>query len=216
MSKEYGYIGKEVTQAFRSNKGIFTPQDIIELDQENKWTNFGQLELIQTQTVSSGVAQVDFTSIQESIYDVHFFTWNNQKQTSNNKRLIVQFFENGVLETGSVYKFAVVFYRADGTFIDSNGTSNANIGLCPNTRNITNFSANGYSYLYDLGNSAKFSYVTYHTSTMDTSDGYGGQFGSAVLPQASQVDGFRLSMSGGNIDTGTVFSLYGIRSFNGN
>ena len=41
MSKEYGYIGKEVTQAFRDNKGIFTPQDIIELDQENKWTNFG-------------------------------------------------------------------------------------------------------------------------------------------------------------------------------
>ena len=51
MSKEYGYIGKEVEQAFRSNKGIFTPQDIIELDQENKWTNFGQLELIQTQTI---------------------------------------------------------------------------------------------------------------------------------------------------------------------
>ena len=48
MSKEYGYIGKEVTQAFRDNKGIFTPQDIIELDQVNKWTNFGQLELIQT------------------------------------------------------------------------------------------------------------------------------------------------------------------------
>ena len=36
MSKEYGYIGKEVEQAFRDNKGIFTPQDIIELDQENK------------------------------------------------------------------------------------------------------------------------------------------------------------------------------------
>ena len=40
MSKEYGYIGKEVEQDFRSNSGIFTPQDIIELDQENKWTNF--------------------------------------------------------------------------------------------------------------------------------------------------------------------------------
>jgi hypothetical protein len=213
MSKEYGYIGKEVEQAFRSNKGIFTPQDIIELDQENKWTNFGQLELIETQTVSSGVAQVDFTSIQESTYDVHFFTWNNQKQTSNNKRLLVQFFENSVLETGSVYQFALVFYRGDGTFIDSNGTSNANIGLCPNTRNITNFSANGYAYFYNFGDSTKYSFTTFNTTTVDTADGFGGQFGSAVLPQASQVNGFRLSMSGGNIDTGTVFSLYGIRSF---
>ena len=77
MSKEYGYIGKEVTQAFRDNKGIFTPQDIIELDQENKWTNFGQLELIETQTISSTPTTIDFTSIKENIYDVHFMTYNN-------------------------------------------------------------------------------------------------------------------------------------------
>jgi hypothetical protein len=36
MSKEYGYItGKEIEQSFRNNKGIFTPQDIIELD--HRW-----------------------------------------------------------------------------------------------------------------------------------------------------------------------------------
>ena len=50
MSK-FGYI-TDVEQSFRNNKGIFTPQEIIELDQENKWTNFGQLELIQTQSAS--------------------------------------------------------------------------------------------------------------------------------------------------------------------
>ena len=68
MSKEYGYIGKEVTQAFRDNKGIFTPQDIIELDQENKWTNFGQLELIETQTITPNVAAVDFLNIKSFLY----------------------------------------------------------------------------------------------------------------------------------------------------
>jgi len=213
MSKEFGYIGKEVTQAFRDNKGIFTPQDIIELDQENKWTNFGQLELIQTQTVTSAVAQVDFTSIQEEIFDVHFLIWNNQKQTSNNKRLNFQLFENGVLETGNVYHFALVFYRADGTFIDSNSTSASKNILCPNTRNITNFSANGYTYFYNLGNNTKYSLNTFQMACMDTSDGFAGQFGSGLLPQASRVDGIRLLMSGGNIDVGTVFSLYGIRSF---
>ena len=67
MSKEYGYIGKEVTQAFFDNKGIFTPQDIIELDQENKWTNFGQLELIETQTITPNVAAVDFLNIKSDI-----------------------------------------------------------------------------------------------------------------------------------------------------
>ena len=208
------YIPKDaVTQAFRSNKGVLTPNQIIELDNENKFTKYGQLELIQTETVSSAVAQVDFTSIKETIYDVHLLTWNNQKQTSNNKRLNYQLFENGVLETGNVYKFALVFYRGDGTFIDSEGDANSKNVLCPNTRNISNFSANGYSYFYNLGDSLKFSTNTFHMSCMDTSDGFAGQFGSGILPQASRVDGIRLLMSGGNIDVGTVYSLYGIRSY---
>ena len=208
------YIPKDaVTQAFRSNKGVLTPNQIIELDNENKFTKFGQLELIQTETVSSAVAQVDFTSIKENIYDVHLLTWDNQKQTSNNKRLNFQLFENGVVETGNVYQFAIVFYRGDGTFIDSNGTTASKQLLCPNTRNIANFSANGYNYFYNLGNSAKYSYNTLHMTCVDTADGFGGQFGTGVLPQASKVDGIRLLMSGGNIDVGTVFSLYGIRSY---
>ena len=77
-SNKYGYIadtGPE--QAFRSNTGVFNPADINELIAENKWTNFGQLELIETQTVSSAAATVDFTSIQESTYNVHLLTWNN-------------------------------------------------------------------------------------------------------------------------------------------
>ena len=74
MSKEFGYIGKEVEQAFRNNKGIFTPQDIIELEQENKWTNFGQLELIQNQTISSSTNDAIFSDIKQNIYNGHFLT----------------------------------------------------------------------------------------------------------------------------------------------
>ena len=77
MSKKYGYIGKEVTQAFRDNKGIFTPQDIIELDQENKWTNFGQLELIQTIVSSGSTTSIEFTELKENEYKTHLFTFTN-------------------------------------------------------------------------------------------------------------------------------------------
>ena len=79
MSKEYGYIGKEVTQAFRSNKGIFTPQDIIELDQGNKWTNFGQLELISTLVSSSSTTTMEFTELKEHEYDTHVFMFSNMQ-----------------------------------------------------------------------------------------------------------------------------------------
>ena len=75
-SNKYGYIadtGPE--QAFRSNTGVFNPADINELIAEDKWTNFGQLELIETQTNTSGSADimtVNFENIQESVYNVHF------------------------------------------------------------------------------------------------------------------------------------------------
>ena len=64
------YIPKDaVTQAFRSNKGVLTPNQIIELDNENKFTKFGQLELIQTQSASNSAA-LDFTSIKETICNI--------------------------------------------------------------------------------------------------------------------------------------------------
>jgi hypothetical protein len=179
MSKEYGYIGKEVEQAFRSNKGIFTPQDIIELDQENKWTNFGQLELIQTQNASS-ISTLDFTSIKENTYNVHFLTVNNYQADTDNKIFTIQLFENGVVETG----------------ID----------------NASDSSANSYIYFYNLGDSTKFSFSTYHTvyNYFDSAV-FEMNFGMGVLTQASTVDGMRILTNGGTFSGN--FSLYGIRSF---
>jgi hypothetical protein len=176
MSKEYGYIGKEVEQAFRSNKGIFTPQDIIELDQENKWTNFGQLELIQTQTVSS-VTDVDFNSIKQDIYDVLFATWQFEKAVG---RMDIRFYENGVLETGNVYQFARQTGQIDGTFSESKSTG---FGGIPIDVGMTNKQSQGYIYFYNLGDSTKYSFATLQSFIED----YGFTFGSGVLPQASTV-----------------------------
>ena len=70
------YIPKDaVTQSFKSNKGVLTTNQIIELDNENKFTKFGQLEHLQTQTISGALA--DFTKLQESVYDVHLFTFTD-------------------------------------------------------------------------------------------------------------------------------------------
>jgi len=71
MSKEYGYIGKEVTQAFRDNKGIFSVTDVYDLDQDNKWTNLaiGQLELIETKTISDD-SSVSFQNLELNSQEV--------------------------------------------------------------------------------------------------------------------------------------------------
>ena len=64
---EFGYIPEAPEQSAGNNKGIFTPKDIYDLTRADKYTNYGQLELIETQT-GTNVASVDFTGI-DSTYD---------------------------------------------------------------------------------------------------------------------------------------------------
>ena len=210
MSKEYGYIGKEVEQAFRSNKGIFTPQDIIELDQENKWTNFGQLELIQTQTASSDSA-LNFTSIDESTYNVHFMTLNNMQTSVDNGRAVLRYYESGVLESGSVYDFANFQLDSTGSASDSRSTTSTSALLEINNGNATNESSSAYTYIYNAGDSSKFTFNTVQSAGIIGSGAFKMWFGSSVMHQASVVDGFNIAVDSGTF-SGTV-SLYGIRSF---
>ena len=49
MSNEFGYIPESPEQSFGNNKGIFTPTDIYDLTRADKYTSYGQLELIETQ-----------------------------------------------------------------------------------------------------------------------------------------------------------------------
>ena len=120
------YIPKDaVTQAFRSNKGVLTPNQIIELDNENKFTKYGQLELIETQTISSTPTTIDFTSIKENIYDVHFMTYNNVHGNSTTAQDMGARVSNdgGSTFESSNYQHANQDGRADGTFSENKDTS---------------------------------------------------------------------------------------------
>ena len=210
MSNEFGYIPESPDQSFGNNKGIFTPTDIYDLTRADKYTNYGQLELIETQTASSD-SSVDFTSIQENTYNVHFFTVNNYQSDTDNAILTVKLFENGVLETGSVYDISIQGGRADGTFsayvssTSSNGITNIGSGI----DNASASSANGYCYFYNLGDSTKYSFSTFMWSYIYYTNVYEMNLGSGCLPQASQVDGFRVIANAGTFSAN--LSLYGIR-----
>ena len=208
---EFGYIPEAPEQSAFNNKGIFTPTDIYNLTRADKYTNYGQLELIQTQTVSS-VSQVDFTAIQESIYNVHFLTVNNYQANTDNSILTIDLFENGVLETSN-YQVAIQGGRANGTFSEYKSTSStngiANIGS--GIDNASASSANGYVYFYNLGDSAKYSFSTFQWSYIYYTNVYEMNFGSGVLPQKSTVDGFRVIPNAGTFSAD--ISLYGIKEY---
>ena len=97
---EYGYIPESPDQSFGNNTGIFSPNDIYDLTRADKYTQYGQLELIQTQTVddsdhSEEINAVDFTSLGD--YNVHFLTYNNL-QLQGYGYPSLRFYESGVLE----------------------------------------------------------------------------------------------------------------------
>ena len=206
---EYGYIPEAPEQSFGNNKGIFNPKDIYDLTRADKYTNYGQLELIETQTVSN-VATVDFTNL--GTYNVHFMTFNDIHSANNNVLTNVRFYENEVLETGAVYQYAYQYGNVAGSFGESRSTSNTRIYTLMNLGNATNETANGYTYFYNLTDSSKYSFLTFHSMTINATPNGNMNFGSAVLPQASTVTGIQVLMQSGNITSGTI-SLYGIKEY---
>ena len=216
-SNKYGYSGVNIpTQGFRDNKGKFDPAEINELVADNKWTQYGQLELIETQSITSSTASMIFSSIQESTYNVHFLTYSNFEPVTSDDRLGLRFFESGVEESGTVYQFANQLCRADGTFTEPKSTSSNHIRLGTNVSTTANNTDSGYMYLYNLGNIAKYSYVTVHTVGLY----YNGshlqtEYGGGVLPQASIVNQIKL-LCGNNPSNNIAnlqASLYGIKEY---
>lgn len=211
MSKEYGYIGKEVEQDFRSNSGIFTPQDIIELDQENKWTNFGQLELIETVTISSSTSSIEFQDLKD--YNVHFLTVADGTVSADNGGIAFRVYESGTLESSSVYDTARQICAANGSFSENRSSNNSAFRFADNIllSSVPRGNINGYLYFYDLLDSSKYSMTTQHSSVWSNSDIYRSFFGSQCLPQKSSVNQIKVfSFNSGTLESGT-FSLYGIR-----
>mgnify|MGYP003118750348 CR=1 FL=1 len=61
----YGYLGTTPNQQL-NNSGVFSVEEALAL--QNVGELGGSMELIDEETISSGTATVDFTSIKENIY----------------------------------------------------------------------------------------------------------------------------------------------------
>jgi len=204
---EYGYIPEAPEQSFGNNKGIFTPKDIYDLTRADKYTNYGQLELIETQTASADNI-VDFTDIKEDVYNVHFVTVN--VDLSNTSSVQIRFFESGVLETASVYATVYQNGQATGSFSE---TSAGNNRIFATRTGGTDEARQAYNYLYNLGDSTKYSFQTMQgVSRQSPTTALDMRYGTGALLQASTVNGIRFTETGGGLLTGTI-SLYGMRTY---
>ena len=204
----FGYIGQNQTKQKVKNFGVLSSFEISHLEKQGHAG--GSLELIAQESYSSSVSYVDLLSIKESKYDVHLLQINSLKISPTNKGVRVQFYESGVLESSTVYRGARQVCGVSGTFLVQQATTYSGIVVGGSTTTATGNSLNAYIYLYNLGNSSKYSSSSIHDVTFDYYEAGVFNYGGFELPQASTVDGLRVATTSGNF-TDFNIKLYGVK-----
>ena len=216
----YGYVGdiSDKIKQSKKNNGVLTVNEIADLQTDGSWG--GSMELIQEQTADGSADTVDFTSIKESKYDIHYLTYSNVGATgSDYDSIYIRLFEGGVIESAGVYHFGYFRLRVNGGENDYNSTTSSSWPThYGGVATGANEKINLFVYFYNLGNASAMSYYTFQGSCVP-SYSEGGVFstvlGSGFLPQTSSVDGIRLfnnqATGSSNIASGSNFKLFGVK-----
>lgn len=211
MSK-YGYIGAVPTQANGSNTGVFSVTDVTKLLNAQQWTLDAPYEHIETITASD-VASIEFTSIDESKYQTHLLITTNFSDSSSSSQSFtprIQLYESGVLQTGTNYEYAELEGRVDasgGSKVETKSTGSTILRFISANSYNTSDVGSGYAYLYNLGNSSKFSFCTYSCYAREENNNFRTFYGASVMTNASTVDGIKIFATSNFSGT---FELYGV------
>ena len=200
----YGYLGQNTPNQTVSNSGVFSISDVASLEKQGKLG--GSLELIEEQTAST-VSVLDFTNLGN--YDVHYMTFSNfQADTSTTDYVCGRLSNNGGTSFISTANHQRGFFRINtsGTTADINGTTFTEFNSFFSIDSDYP-SSQGYAYFYNLLDSSKYSFVTFHTFN---SAGYYIYFGGYVLPVAETHNAIRIFTLTNNMQTGTA-KLYGVK-----
>ena len=208
-SNEYGYVPSSPTQARDTNTGIFEVNDIVNLIADDDWSTVGELQFIETQTVSG--SSVTFNDLATNNYNIYFLTLENVVAATNDDSLIVRFStDNGSsFITSSTYNRAYLRGKANGTY-NENKAQNANlIQVVPNVSNVANVGMSGYMYFFNLLDSSNFSYLEHHLTGRASDGVYQFSFGGGIEHTAQTINAFLINSNLGNL-SGT-FTLYGLK-----
>ena len=205
----FGYIGQNQPKQKVKNEGVLSSFDVSLL--EKKGQAGGSLELIEEQNITSTGEYINFTNLKESVYDVHLLEVRNVHKVSGSTQISARFSTDGgssYIATG--YQYAHQRVQSNASFQEDKSSSASVLLLTNSTGGTPNGVANFYCYLYNLGNSAKYSFVTLHSS-YQISGVFASAFGGGVLPQANTVNAFRLQSNVANIFASAEIKLYGVK-----
>ena len=197
----YGYTGALPNQ-IKNNSGVFSVADITDLTAKGQAG--GSLELIAEQTVS-GVANLSMTTIKENVYDTHLLEVIGYNPVSSD-RLGMQFYESGTRESASVYQFGYYYGYYAGSYGENRNTADNHIKICPDEGSASTDTSSAYCYIYNAGNSSKYTFTSQQMVGTDFI-----RYGGGVLPQASTVDGIYLFGDSNGSDFSLTAKLYGVK-----
>ena len=197
----FGYTGQNQPNQTVSNSGVFSITDVAELQSQGKLG--GSLELIEEQTFSSSSA-VEFTAIQENKYDVHFMSFVITELAGNGRIYLSN--NGGTSYITSGYQEALQYGFTDGSNGEQKGTSQSyfiDVG-----GGGTGINKNLYLYIYNAGNSSKYTFST-HQAFSEHPNGILYGFGGNVHPTAETINAIKVAPLI-NTMTGTI-KLYGVK-----
>jgi len=165
----------------------------------------GKISLVETQTVTSAVATVEFTS-KITTDDVYMLTFSNVVPATDTQVLFWRLKNSSGDVTSSNYDYAMKVFRSSSAFSNFNNVNQSafrdfTVGTG------TQESENGILYLYNFNNSSEFSFYTHNTVVVDDQQESSGMVGSGFLTVSESHTGITFFFGSGNIASGT-FTLY--------
>tara|TARA_R110000751_G_scaffold140556_2_gene244259 strand:- start:1430 stop:2008 length:579 start_codon:yes stop_codon:yes gene_type:complete len=166
----------------------------------------GRLQLIQTQSISLA-STFSFDTLQEDVYSVHMMKVSGYQPQTDDRHLTIQFKVGGSTITATDYQYAM---QENGTAASENKSANdSRIYLGYNCSVAADETTNGTIFIYNAGDSAKFTFLTSQFMMLDFNPYPQVNFSSGVYEVANVVNGLQFQTSGGNLEHGK-FALYGI------
>lgn len=170
----------------------------------------GALVKIKEEIVTgSSVASVTLTGI-SSTYDVYMVQLTNVRMATDARALYIRFTASGTPNTTANYDRAMKNIRTDTTFTNNADTNQTFIGMEQGGTGTSEYQ-NSTLYLFNFNNASQYSFITNENVARNASATLTGKQGGGVLTSTEINDGIYFYTSGGNINTGSTFTLYGLK-----
>ena len=208
----FGYIGQNQPIQKVKNSGVLSSFEISHLEKQGHAG--GSLELIESQSWTTTTNNLEFTNLKEDVYDVHLIHIK-AKPNGAGGSFYYRTSSNGGTSydnTNGDYQFAIQRCYASGTFTESRNSNAGALEFYGNAGAGDEARVNRYTYMYNAGNSSKYTFFTDHSTADDTTyTGFNSTFGGGVRVSASVVNAIRFETNvGGGFLNGEAF-LFGVK-----